>query len=95
MFIVNKGNNKFFITDEKKEQIGVITYFSDDNRFVVDHTFVDPQYRNEGLARKLLDALVEYSRRQKKKIIPKCSYVLTTFKRNESEFEDVWEKQIK
>jgi len=93
MFEIKKGNNKFYFTDESNKQIGVITYKPDNGNFVVEHTFVSPQYRSQGLAAKLVDAMVEYSREQNKKIIPVCSYVLSKFQNNEAEYGDVWERK--
>ncbi len=42
----------------------------------------------EGVARKLLDVLVEFAREKQLKIVPTCSYVEVMFKRDQS-FADV------
>jgi len=45
-------------------------------------------YWSEGVARFLLDTLVDFSREKNLKIIPTCSYVDVMFRREKS-FEDV------
>lgn len=41
---------------------------------IIDHTFVDPAYRGQKLAEKLVYTGVELARREGKKIIPSCPY---------------------
>ena len=43
-------------------------------RMIIDHTFVDPAYRGQGLAEKLVPKGVEKARAEKKTIIPLCPF---------------------
>ena len=56
-----KINNGFVKHDENGKIIAEITYAktSDPNVVVADHTFVDSSLRGQGVAGKLLNALVE------------------------------------
>ena len=76
-----KTNDGFVKYDENGRVIAEITYFPTNNPNVVvaDHTFVDPSLRGQGVAGKLLDALVEDMAEQNKKIKPACSYVVKKF----------------
>jgi len=44
--------------------------------------------RGQGIARQLLDTLVEFAREKQLKIVPTCSYVEVMFRRDKS-FVDV------
>ncbi|MGE8564752.1 MAG: GNAT family N-acetyltransferase, partial [Acinetobacter bohemicus] len=50
--------------------------------------WVDDSLRGQGVARQLLDVLVEFAREKNLKILPTCSYVEVMFRRDES-FSDV------
>ena len=67
-----KTNDGFVKYDENGRVIAEITYATTNNPNVVvaDHTFVDPSLRGQGVAGKLLDALVEDMAEQNKKIKP-------------------------
>ncbi len=46
---------------------------------LVDHTFVPQEARGQGLAAKLVEAIVADARTQGFKIAPQCPYVVTAF----------------
>jgi uncharacterized protein len=48
---------------------------------VMDHTFVSPDLRGQGVAKKLLDRAAEYAREKNFQMEPICSYVVTAFER--------------
>jgi len=88
---IAQGDNRFYMSDEQN-LIGEITYFeNEDGQLVVDHTFVNPQYRGKNIGMILINAIVEYARNINKLIIPVCPYVEKMFSRN-SKFEDIWFK---
>ena len=49
---------------------------------LVDHTFVPPEARGQGLAAKLVEAIVDDARVEGFLIIPHCPYVVTAFERH-------------
>ena len=53
-----------------------------------DHSFVDPAYRGQKLAEKLVYTGVELARRDGKKIIPLCPYAKKEFEKK-PEYQDV------
>lgn len=55
---------------------------------VVDHTFVPPEARGQGLALKLVEAIVADARLNGFRIAPLCPYVVSAFGRH-PEWEDV------
>lgn len=55
---------------------------------VADHTYVPSSMRGQGLAGKLVDALVADAREKGFTIVPQCSYVAAAFRRH-PEWADV------
>lgn len=49
---------------------------------VVDHTIVPPEFRNQGVAARLVEAIVADARAEGFKIIPECSYVVAAFQQH-------------
>lgn len=54
------------------------------SRVLVDHTFVDPRLRGQGVARQLLDAAVAWARQGNTRISATCSYVVVQLARDAS-----------
>ncbi|MDS9472154.1 GNAT family N-acetyltransferase [Sporosarcina pasteurii] len=54
----------------------------------VEHTFVSPTLRGQGVAKKLLDRAADYAREHDYKMEPICSYVVTAFERYD-EYKDI------
>ncbi len=87
--IDNGMKGEFFISNEAGQHIAEISYiWRDDTTVDANHTWVDDSLRGQGVARLLLDTLVDFSREKNLKIIPTCSYVDVMFRREKS-FEDV------
>ena len=85
----NGQQGEFFTLNDAGQRIAEISYvWRNENTIVADHTWVDDCLRGQGVARKLLDVLVEFARKKQLKIIPTCSYVEVMFKRDQS-FTDV------
>jgi len=80
---------EFFLNNVEGQRIAEISYiWRDDTTIDANHTWVDDSLRGQGVARLLLDTLVDFSREKNLKIIPTCSYVDVMFRREKS-FEDV------
>jgi Predicted acetyltransferase len=78
---LHEENSRFYFVDEGKEA-GEVTFTSPfENVLSIDHTFVDPAYRGQKLARQLIQAVVDKAVREHKKIIPACSYAQAQFRR--------------
>ena len=83
------GSKGEVFVEQENERVAEMTYsWAGDDKFIIDHTWVDDSLRGQGVARLLLDTLVDFSREKNLKIIPTCSYVDVMFRREKS-FEDV------
>ncbi len=79
----NGQQGEFFAQDAHAKRIAEISYlWSGDHKIIANHTWVDDSLRGQGTARLLLDALVQFAREKKLKIVPTCSYVEAVFKRD-------------
>lgn len=83
----NKGR---FIILENGEPLGEMAVVIDGDKLSVFHTEVLPKAEGKGFAKKMLDHMVEYARKNNLKVIPLCPYVLAQFKRNAKIYADVW-----
>ena len=88
----DSGNGAFFI-EENNAGIAEMTFGIEGNDLKVYHTEVQPAYEGKGLAKKMLEEMVAYSRNNDLKIIPLCPYVHAQFKRHPEEYSDIWNKQ--
>jgi len=88
---VEKSGNGFIIRGARG-MIGEITYAPVDSfTWVLNHTYVTPEYRGRDIAQRLLRRVAEEARKEHKKIIPTCSYAAVQFKRH-AEYADVWKQ---
>ncbi len=75
----------FRIRNEAKEVIAEITFpetLKDIDVWDVNHTWVDPVLRGQGIASKLVVAVDEAARAEGKRIIATCPYVIAWYKRH-------------
>lgn len=78
----DKENQKFYTIVDDKE--AVATYLiKDSNTLVFNHTYVPPEFRNRGIAAKLVEYGLNYLKENNLKVIPSCPYVALFIKRNE------------
>ena len=89
-----KHGNGYRQLDATGHTIAEITYETlDDNTVAANHTFVDPSLRGQGVAEKLLDHLADVMRKENKKIVAQCSYVVAQFNRKPDKYADVMTEQ--
>jgi predicted GNAT family acetyltransferase len=84
-----KNHGGFYITDGV-EQLGEMVLSISGSNLTVYHTEVSPKAEGKGYAKKMLNAMVDYARKNKLKVIPLCPYVHAQFKRHPEEYADVW-----
>lgn len=90
--INEKGQGAFLVMDGA-EQLGEMVVSVSDKNLTVYHTEVAAKAEGKGLARKMLDTMVDYARKNGLKVIPLCPYVHAQFKRHPEEFADVWQRE--
>lgn len=85
-----KGDNRFYKEDADGKLIAEVTYKPIDEKTVeADGVYVDKSLRGGGVAEQLVDYLVEEMKKEGKKIIPVCPYVVALFKRKKEKYADI------
>lgn len=83
------GNDSFaFVHEQNGKNMAEITWMQRGDVMVMDHTFVDPSLRGQGVAKKLLDRAADHAREEGLKMEALCSYVVTAFGQT-SDYDDV------
>ena len=64
---------------EGSTAIGVCTFSEEDQIWTIEHTYVDPPYRDRGIADRLVEKVVTEAKSREKKVVPVCSYAAEWF----------------
>ncbi|OSP62054.1 GNAT family N-acetyltransferase [Enterococcus faecium] len=79
---IKEEKNRLALFNDEQQEIGEMTWSdAGPDIMIIDHTFVDPAYRGQKLAEKLVYTGVELARREGKKIIPSCPYAKKEFEK--------------
>ncbi|MCX8649717.1 N-acetyltransferase [Gilliamella sp. B2776] len=69
--------DRFYVCDAKHQQIAEMTFTRlGQNQATINHTYIAPDYRGQGIAEKLLDLVVKKLQQENRKIIPICSFAI-------------------
>ncbi|WP_125705121.1 GNAT family N-acetyltransferase [Lacticaseibacillus daqingensis] len=81
---------RYFMQDDTGKLIAEVTYqpIDEGQAVVIDHTFVDPVLRGQGIAGKLVRAVVDEAREKGLLIEPLCSFARHEFE-TKPEYHDV------
>ena len=82
MEIKNKteGHNGAFYMEDAGKEIGLMHYqMQGEDKMIIDHTEVKPEYEGKGLGGELIKAGVEYARQHHIKILPLCPFAKKVF----------------
>ncbi len=91
VIIRREGEHKLaFVIEENGERIAEMIAGISGTVMTIYHTEVSPKFEGQGLAKKLIDAMVEHARRNKWTVNPICSYVRSEFERHPEDYRDVW-----
>ncbi|MFZ1236963.1 MAG: GNAT family N-acetyltransferase [Prevotella sp.] len=86
---VDEGHEGLFIASENDENMGYMTYvWEGDDCFAILETIVKPKFEGQGVAKALLNYVVDFARTNNKKIHAVCPYVVALFARSKA-FDDV------
>ena len=71
--LFEKDKNRSVAYDEKKE-IGECVFLEQNDDWNIVHTEVDADYQGQGIARKLVENIMENAKKYHKRTIADCSY---------------------
>nr|WP_312578510.1 GNAT family N-acetyltransferase [Sedimentibacter sp.] len=76
-------SNRIYLKNEEGKSIAEVTFPSiSDDQVNIDHTFVDGSLRGQGMAGKLMTALVDDLKKNNKKAKATCSYAVEWFEKH-------------
>lgn len=82
----NKGA---FIATEDGAKAGEMTYSkAGEDKFIIDHTEVNPEFNGKGVGKQMVLSAVEYARANGIKILPLCPFAKAMFDKNK-DIQDV------
>jgi len=85
-----KEESRFYKEDKNGVLIAEIKYRLDDKDSIcIDSTFVNDDYRGQGIAGELLENVVAMAREENKKVHPICPYAKAAFEKNPERYLDV------
>jgi predicted GNAT family acetyltransferase len=80
IIIHSLDENKFFAMNGEVK-VGHLGYELEDKIIYINSTYVDPEYRNGFLGKRLVDQCIKYAIEENFKISPKCSFAVELFRR--------------
>lgn len=72
---IQKEDRRFVLYIDDEEQ-GELTFHERSGIWVLTHTYTNPSLRGQGMAGKLMDAVMEAAAREDKQVLPLCSYAV-------------------
>jgi len=84
------GSKGAFYYEVDGKRLGESTYtLARPGKMIIDHTKVSDELRGTGAGAHLIEALVEYARSNKMKIMPLCPFAKLMFHKRKEEWADV------
>ena len=75
----HSGHKGAFFLERDGERLAQMTYTVAGSRVIIDHTNVDDRLRGTGTGRKLVEAAVEWARKEKTHLMPLCPFAKSVF----------------
>ncbi len=75
-------NDRIYATDSTGNVVAEVTFPTEDGVSIIDHTFVDPSLRGQGIAGKLVKMAADKILEEGNKIGATCVYAVAWFKRH-------------
>jgi predicted GNAT family acetyltransferase len=89
---IKHGRNRFYIGESEDQILAEVVFYPiNDSVINLEHTFVSPDIREKGLARKMVDTVVQYAREQGMKVLPTCPYAKKVMT-SDSQYQDILEE---
>jgi predicted GNAT family acetyltransferase len=86
---------RIYSVDKNNELMAETTFVVNENEEVnIDHTYVNPTLRGQGVAGKMMEIVTEYLRKNGLKVTSTCSYAITWLKKNKELYSDILSKNI-
>lgn len=89
MLEIKKGIKSFYVGDSEENPLAEMAFvISGESLIIIDHTYVSDELNGQGVGKLLLKELVDWVRKENKKIIPLCPYAKAQMEKNK-EYHDM------
>ena len=89
MLEVKKGSKNYYIGESEDNVLAEMTFIDADEGFItIDHTMVKEELSGQGAGKLILKEIVDWARKENKKIKPVCPYAKAQMEKNE-EYHDM------
>lgn len=77
LFHYLEDSDRFYVCNSANQEIAEMTFTRiGQNKATIDHTYIDPSYRGQGIADELLRLVVNMLQQENREIIPLCSFAI-------------------
>lgn len=90
---LNDAGRGAFVIEEDGVRVAEMEISITADDLIVYHTEVAEKLKGQGVATKLLAAMVDHARKHNLRVVPLCPYVHAQFKRHPEQYTDVWNKE--
>ena len=91
----NYEEGRIFSVDDNNELMAETTFVYKNNGEVdIDHTYVNPVLRGQGVAGKMMEVVAEYLKENGLKAAASCSYANIWLKRNRESYAEIISSEI-
>ncbi len=80
--IVFKIKENRAVAYDNNKEIGECVFVENKDTWNIVHTGVDNSYQGQGIARKLVNCIIENAKKENKNLIANCSYAKIVLERN-------------
>lgn len=86
----DNNNEGLFYVEKDGKQVATMGYqHSGDHEININHTEVDASLKGQGVGHQLIEAAVNYLRKNNMKAVATCPFVKSVFEKNHEEFKDI------
>jgi predicted GNAT family acetyltransferase len=89
---LNSNGRGYFLIKENGEELGQMEVSVIGNQLTAFHTEVVPKAKGKGYAKKFLNEMVSYSKKNNLKVKALCPFVHAQFKRHPEQYGDIIKK---
>jgi len=90
---LNDQQRGAFVIDEGTQRLAEMGIAIQGDNLVVYHTQVSDALRGQGVASKLFNTMIDYTRKNKLKVIALCPYVHKQLMRHSEQYADIWNQK--
>ncbi len=77
---INRDSKGFFKAVSDGKEAGRMTYsWAGNDKFIIDHTEVNPEFNGKGVGKKMVMEAIKYARENNIKILPLCPFAKSVF----------------